>query len=226
VKRSNVSVDEYMKGLTQRSPVPVVVESPVRSTDKTAKAEAPALVTTATPQAMQTSVSAPVVPLTPSDSVDTLFGQSKSYREFKKEKPEHRLMLWHRLNGLSVKEIALAMGYTPNAVREVCNQPWFREAFARLSTEIGKDVVTTYLEGEVQNSLETLVKLRDGAESEAVRLAATNSILDRIRGKPVAKTEMKVTGDHQHTIVHDAAKLLDEERRLAEQLRSRGIGIN
>lgn len=223
------TADQFLASLSSSTPAPIAPARPVPSQDKTAAKPAPSAVKSVA--AGLKSSDNPVFAdatcgVTTSTDIDTLFGSSKAYREFQREKPEHRLMLWHRLRGLSVKETALAMGYTPGAVYEVCGQPWFKEAFARLSTELGKDCVTTFLEGEVSATLETLVKLRDDtATPAAVRKSVCDTILDRIRGKPVTKSEMKVTGQVDN-VVYDAAKLLEEERRLAEQLRSRGIGIN
>lgn len=155
----------------------------------------------------------------PLADVDTLFGATPSYQAYKKEKPEHRLMLWHRLRGLSVKETALVTGYTPQTVSQVCKQPWFQEAFCQLSTEIGKDAVETFLEGEVLPALQRTADIARGAESEAVRLAANRELLDRYLGKSTVKVESKVSGQVE-SVVYDIAKLRDEEKRLNEQLRA------
>lgn len=155
---------------------------------------------------------------------DALFGDSGAYQVYKAEKPEHRLMLWLRLNGHTVKETATLTGYTPQTVSQVCKQSWFREAFCRLSTEMGKDVVQTLLEGEVVPTIERLIALRDGAESDAVRKAACDSILDRFMGKPTVRVESKVSGSVD-SVVYDATKLLAENKRIQDELRTR-IGAN
>ena len=156
------------------------------------------------------------------DDVDGLFGATKSYRKYKHEKPEHRLMLWLRLNGHNNKEIASIAGYSPQVVSQVAKQPWFQEAFCRLSSEMGKDSVETYLEGEIVPTLQRLVQLRDGAESDAVRKAACDSILDRIRGKPTVRVESRVSGQIDN-VVYDVAKLQDEYRKNQQVLASCGI---
>lgn len=157
-----------------------------------------------------------------SQRVDSLFGDTPSYHSLKKEMPMHRQMLWLRLNGHNVKETAALTGYTAHQVGVICKQPWFREAFVKLSTQMGKDSVETFLQGEIIPTLERLVSLRDTAESDAVRKAACDSILDRIRGKPVAKVETKHSGSID-TTVYDGERLRDELQRNAEILRSRGI---
>jgi len=157
-----------------------------------------------------------------SKRVDSLFGDTPAYHSFKKELPVHRQMLWLRLNGHNVKETAAITGYTPHHVSAICKQPWFREAFVKLSTQMGRDSVENFLQGEIIPTLERLVSLRDTAESDAVRKAACDSILDRIRGKPVARVETKHSGSID-TTVYDGERLRDELQRNAEILRSRGI---
>lgn len=154
---------------------------------------------------------------------DALFGDSLSYHLYKKEKPEHRLMLWLRLQGHNVKETAALTGYTPQTVSQVSKQPWFREAFCRLASEMGKDAVQTFLEGEVLPALQRTVDLAANAESEAVRLAANREVLDRFLGKSTVKVETKHSGSID-SVVYDAQKLMDENARIEEQLRARGIG--
>ena len=132
-------------------------------------------------------------------------------------------MLWLRLQGHNVKETAALCGYTPQSVSQVSKQPWFREAFCRLSQEMGKDAVQTFLEGEVLPALQRTVDLAANADSEAVRLAANREVLDRFLGKSTVKVETKHSGSID-SVVYDAQKLMDENARLDEQLKARGIG--
>ncbi len=164
-----------------------------------------------------------VEPTTYAD-VDGLFQDSASYATYKREKPEHRLMLWYRLNGHNVKETALAMGYTPQSVSQVCKQPWFREAFCRLSSEAGKDAVQTFLEGEVLPAVQRVVDLAHNGETDAVKLAANRELLDRFLGKATVKIEAKHSGTVD-SVVYDAQKLIDENNRIRVELQSR-IGTN
>lgn len=151
--------------------------------------------------------------------VDALYGSSSGYRLYKKEKPEHRLMLWYRLQGYSVKETALLTGYHTNTVAAICKQPWFLEAFTTLSREFGENAVQRVLEGEVIPAIRRTVELAENATSEAVKLAANKEILDRFLGKSTVKVEQKSTGKVE-VIVHDIAKLREEERKLDEQIKS------
>lgn len=159
----------------------------------------------------------------PYSGVDALFGQSVAYVSYKKEKPQHRMILWARLNGHNCKETAALVGYTPQTVSNVCGQPWFQEAFARLSTELGKDQFQTFLQGEVLPAIQRTAELANSAESEAVRLAANKEILDRFMGKATVKVEAKTSGSLD-VIVHDVAALEKENSDLQRQLAARGIG--
>lgn len=161
----------------------------------------------------------------PKEGVDALFGDSAAYVRVKKERPQHRLMLWMRLNGHKPKEIAAMLGVTPQTVYNVEGQPWFQEAFCRLSQEMGKDAVQTFLQGEVLPAVQRISELAKMAESEPVRLAANNALIDRFLGKPAVHVKQEISGQVDN-VVYDAAKLLEEQRRNEAILRSRGIGTN
>lgn len=157
-----------------------------------------------------------------SGDVDSLFANTKSHVVLKKERPEHRIMLWMRLQGHRPREIATAMRCTYQTVLNVCGQPWFKEAFVRLSTELGKDAAETFLRGEEIPTLQTLIELRDDATVESVRLSAANSILDRIRGKPTVRVETKTSASVDVTVA-DVSALLAERERNEKHLRANGI---
>lgn len=158
------------------------------------------------------------------ESVDALFANTRSHTVLKKERPEHRLMLWMRLQGHKPKEIATALRCTPQTVYNVCGQPWFKEAFVRLSSELGKDVAETFLRGEELPSYMKLVEIRDNENAPYhVQAAAANAILDRIRGKPIAKSEMKVTSTSTVDVaIADVSALQAESAKLAKLLHPNG----
>lgn len=157
--------------------------------------------------------------------VDALYGAKPAYQAIKREKPEHRLMLWLKLNGHSTKEIASVTGYTDVHIRTICKQPWFIDAFCKLSTEAGKDAVQTYLEGEVMPALQRTVSLAQDSKIDAVKLAANREILDRFLGKPLAKTENKNTNSGTMTVVHDVAALQKEAELLDRRLAANGLTL-
>lgn len=162
-------------------------------------------------------------PLSP--DVDALFGATKSYHRYMKEKFEHRLMLWYKLQGYSNVEISRITGYTTQTISQVSKQVWFQEAFCKLSAEMGKDAIQTFLEGEVLPALERTAAMARTADSDAVKLAANREILDRFLGKSTVKVETKGIVDINHTVL-DANKLLEEQRRLDEQLKANGLSLH
>jgi hypothetical protein len=170
-----------------------------------------------------TSVNPSLTPInvSPYSDIDGLFGDKPGYQSIKSEKPEHRLMLWLKLQGHNAKEIATITGYTPEHVRTVCKQPWFREAFCRISTEQGQDAVQTFLEGHVVEACEGLVDLGQHASTDSVKLSAWSTILDRVRGKPAVKIETKNASTVDVTVT-TVADLLSESQRLSKELAARG----
>lgn len=155
--------------------------------------------------------------------VDSLFGSTPSYNKYKHEKPEHRLILWARLQGHNVKETAALTGYTPQSVSQICRQPWFIEAFCVMSSAMGKDAFQTFIEGQVLPAAQRLVDLAENGETEQVKLAANREILDRFLGKPVAKTETLVKGGTTQ-VIYDIARLQEDNARVQRELAARGIG--
>tara|TARA_R110000868_G_scaffold160977_7_gene390835 strand:+ start:977 stop:1516 length:540 start_codon:yes stop_codon:yes gene_type:complete len=116
-----------------------------------------------------------------------------------KERPEHRIMLYLKAQGLSNQEIADKCGYGYQWVCQIVRQPWFRKAFVELVEEAGKDATEEFLRGEVLNSLNTLVDIRDDTKSkEASRVAAANAILDRALGKPTQHIQTERIGNSEN----------------------------
>lgn len=154
--------------------------------------------------------------------VDALFGASKGYVKLKKESFQHRLILWYRLQAFNNKEIAQLLGCTPQTISNVSKQPWFQTAFVELAAEMGKDAIQTYLEGEVMPALYRTAELARSGETDQVRLAANRELLDRFLGKSTVKVETKGVVDINHTVL-DANRLLEEQRRLDEQIKANGL---
>lgn len=158
----------------------------------------------------------------PSDGPDALFGHSKFTTQLKRERPEHRLMLWMRLQGKKPKDIAAALDVHINTVHKAISQEWFRDMFVKLSSELGKDAAETFLRGEEIPTYMKLVELRDSAESEAVQKSACDAILDRIRGKPTVKVETKSEATVD-VAVHDVSALLAERAKNEKILKANGV---
>ena len=145
--------------------------------------------------------------------------------EILKERPEHRIIVYLKAQGKSNTEIAAITGYTKPWLTQVCQQPWFKMQLTQLLHEKGGDMVQNFLEGQVMNTLETLVEIRDNGDKDATRLAAANAILDRAFGKPTQHIKTEAVADPTNA----QTEMTSIERELAmvkEQQRAMGIGPN
>lgn len=106
------------------------------------------------------------------------------------EKPEHRLMVMMKMRGASNNEIAQASGFTVPWVSQVLRQPWARQFMASEMTKAGSNAVEKLLEGAAEDSVLTLIELRDDTNvAAAVRRQSSVDLLDRFMGKPMQKVE-------------------------------------
>lgn len=157
------------------------------------------------------------------EGLEKLFGGTQAYHVIKNENPAHRWMLWLTVKGLNKKEIAATTGYCYATVATVSRQDWFRRALVSVLNEMGRAEAETFIKGQEMASFTTMVEIRDDPTAEKhVRLNAADKILDRIRGKPIAKTEVK----QETTIdvaVHDAATLLAERAENEKKLKANGL---
>lgn len=140
------------------------------------------------------------------------------------EKPEHRMILYLKLNGRTTKEISELTGYTTVWVRQITRQPWFRKKFTEEAKTAGLDAVEKFLEGEVMESLEVIRDLRDDRRQKGnTRLAASNALLDRFLGKPTQKVVTDNTHRNVDEITAEGSAIDSELRQIEESLKSRGV---
>lgn len=138
----------------------------------------------------------------------------------KGEKPEHRLLVFLRASGKTRRECAELLNWSYNWVCQVERQPWFRQKFIEVVEEQGKDVVQSFLQGEVLTSIETLVEIRDDESQKGqTRVSAANSILDRALGKPTQHVE---TENRNISVSQEDAALQREIQSLEERLKQSG----
>lgn len=102
------------------------------------------------------------------------------------EQPWHLMAAYMLLAGRTNSEIAMAAGVGPNHVSMLRAQRFFQERLALLANEAGGEIIGL-LQSEAQASLQKLVDLRDGAESERVQLAAASTLFDHANGKAVQR---------------------------------------
>ena len=140
------------------------------------------------------------------------------------EKPEHRMILYLKLQGQSNKEIATLTGYTVTWVRNIIKQPWFRKVFTQEAQTAGLDAVERFLEGEVLESLEVIREIRDNLGQKGnTRLAAANALLDRHLGRPTQKVITDNTHRNAADLSTEANEVDQEITRIEESLKTKGV---
>lgn len=151
-----------------------------------------------------------------SDS-DQLFNSKDPNLAILHEKPEHRLCIFLKVQGLTNREIAAKVGYTEPWVSQLLRQPWARTRIVHELQAAGRDIVQGLLATEAAESVYRLIELRDQDEEKGVARAAADSILDRFLGKPTqhVKTEqVKRTAGDIEAVDRELAELEREEKRL------------
>lgn len=139
----------------------------------------------------------------------------------KSEKPEHRIIIFLKAQGLSNVEIAERTGNSGPWVGQVLRQPWARQRLLEELDSLGRDAARELLAGQCVDSILTAVDLRDNPKTPAgVRLAAANSLLDRHLGKPVQHVE---STSHKGMDLSNVEEL-DRKIRVAEEEERRIMG--
>jgi len=112
-----------------------------------------------------------------------------SQHELSRLSPRHFRILDLALEGLSKKDIAMAVGMTPQAISLITKSPLFQDQLERRRNHIerktdeaiGATVVDArnHLQQHALEAAETQVSLLE-AENESVRLHSATAILDRV----------------------------------------------
>lgn len=143
---------------------------------------------------------------------EPLFNDQQPLYTIKHERPEHRIIVFLKAQGLSNKEIAERTGFTTMMVGYTLKQPWARERLLREIEQTGRDGVHELLKGSVEDSVLTLIEVQNDEKAKhSDRLAAANSILDRFFGKPTQRVESKNVN-----IRATAEEVSELEKQLAE----------
>lgn len=142
--------------------------------------------------------------------------QDTTRHGIQKEQPWHRMAAFMLLAGRTNSEIAMAASVTAIAVSTLRGQRWFQELLATLANETGADI-TGLLASEAQNSLNTIVDIRDDLELPArVRLAAAQTLLEQSHGKPTQKIISAVS----HTTFASPSEEMESVQQQLAALRS------
>ena len=123
----------------------------------------------------------------------------------KREKYEHRLIIYLKCNGFTNREIANKTGFHIATINNVCKQPWARSIILTEITKAGRDQVETVLQGEALESVLKLIDIRDDEKTPVeTKRKAANDLLDRYMGKP----NTPITHSHVDPRQLSAAQLL------------------
>lgn len=141
------------------------------------------------------------------NSEDVLFNSKSPNLRVEHEKPEHRIVLFLKAQGLSNREISQRTGYTEPWISQVLRQPWARARLVRELQEAGRDAVQEVIKAAALDSVYRLIDERDNDKAKpSERITAANSLLDRFLGKPLQKVE-------NHTTMHEGIAEVDKLRQ-------------
>lgn len=128
------------------------------------------------------------------------------------EKPEHRVLIFLKAQGLSNTEIAQRTGYQVAWIGQVMRQPWVRQRLVEEMQTAGVDAVQTVIKSAALDSVWRLIEERDNDKARSSeRTAAANSLLDRFLGKPTQHVETKAD-----ITTHDSSTLEQIDKRIAD----------
>ena len=128
------------------------------------------------------------------EQADALYGDRKPNLVVEHEQPMHRAVIFLKAQGLSNNEIARRTGFSPPWISQVLRQPWARLRLIQELTTAGRDAVSTLIKASAEDSVYTLIEVRDNPKSKgSEKIAAANALLDRQFGKPTQHVETQIT---------------------------------
>lgn len=155
--------------------------------------------------------------------LNVLFGKTgpKGSQARKFEQPWHRSAAYMTAACRTPKEIAAACDKDVGSVYALMRNEWFQTTVNEIQKELHlEDDVMALLRGEVQNSVLTLIEIRDDAKAPAsARKASASEILDRVLGK----AQQNITVD---TTVRSADPVAEAERLEREVAALRRLDTN
>jgi hypothetical protein len=142
--------------------------------------------------------------------------------EVRIERPWHQFAAYLFASGKSISAIALQLGKEHKSVANLWRQPWFKQKVDDMVAELGMDVLDA-LRAVQHKAVAALERIIDDPEStSAAVVAAADSILDRVQGKPTVRVESTIV--HSDDPVAECERLLRESETLwAEHERTRPL---
>lgn len=130
---------------------------------------------------------------------------------------KHTTCIALMMQGVSRQEIASRLEVHPTTIYQWQQQVEFQDALEearRGLTESVKALIGGRLAEEAPASLDRIVRLRDGAESEKVQLTAAMNLLDRAGFRPVEKSMQVVAHALTPDFANVMANLVEELKRI------------
>lgn len=204
---------DYLVDATGEKDVAVLPPNPLAGTSPSATAKLSSL---SSPSLGTDPVSG--LPLTDND----LWNRYDTRVPIQHENPRHRLAIMLKARGMSHKEIAERLGYTPVMMSILFQQKWAQDRVLKEINDAGRPELQTIFESAAVDSALALIRERDSTVNKSAdRISAADKLLDRFLGKPAQTVKQEVTvnkGDIEE-VDRELAELEREERRL------RGEGI-
>lgn len=142
--------------------------------------------------------------------------------EIKNEKPWHRTAVLLCAAGWAAKDIAMEVGYGTQAVLTLMKQPWFNEAVGIVIERNGTADALEIFKAEIMGAQATVLEIMNNEKAPpTVRLAAANSVIDRVKGKAKQSVEISQLRAASDDPVAEAARLQQQ----VEELRKQNEGI-
>lgn len=134
------------------------------------------------------------------------------------EKPWHRAAMILTASGMAAREIGLECGVAVETVRNAQKQPWFRARVNELVEKLGTKDTFEMFKAEVQTAQQTVLDIMQNSKSDALKLTAANSVLDRVFGKATQRVEVGAKEVRSADPVAEVARLEQERAAVAKDL--------
>jgi GAF domain-containing protein len=132
------------------------------------------------------------------------------------EKAWHRAAAYMTAKGHSQKDIAFALEKSTATVASLFRQPFFKQLVANILDQAGMKDESAHnlLKAAASSAAITITQLMMEATSETVRLQASNSLLDRVFGRPVQTVQQGAVTDTRQSTKSEIATLKSDVERL------------
>lgn len=138
--------------------------------------------------------------------------------EIKNEKPWHRTAVLLCAAGWAAKDIAMEVGHGTPAVLTLMKQPWFNEAVGIVIERNGTADALEIFKAEIMGAQATVLEIMNNEKAPpTVRLAAANSVIDRVKGKAKQSVEISQLRAASDDPVAEAARLQQQVEEFRKQ---------